>query len=237
MSASLRLYPQAWRERYGDELVALLEERPASLLDHLDLIRGALDARLHPQVRGSGATPGKESSVNQRILAIMAAAGGVVWAAGLAAWLTSPMTADGGHDTSVVVPAIAVAITLMGIAVGELGTRPGNDGSRLVGHAIAATSVVFSALILPSVWPLIIPPIFGFPVLAALAAFRGVRNGVMPTWLAIVISVGAIAAWMGFGGTTPDGAKWVGVLFGATFVLLAAQTLIAPRRPAERAVA
>ncbi len=77
MSSLLRLYPQAWRERYGDELLALLQDRPASLTDYLDLIRGALDARLHPQVRGA-ATPDKESSMNQRVLALSAAAGGVV---------------------------------------------------------------------------------------------------------------------------------------------------------------
>ena len=59
MSRFLRLYPTAWRERYGDELLALLQDQPATVTDHLDLIRGALDARLHPQVRGA-ATPDKE---------------------------------------------------------------------------------------------------------------------------------------------------------------------------------
>ena len=57
MSSLLRLYPQAWRERYGDELLALLQDRPASVTDYFDLIRGALDARLHPQVRGRRASP------------------------------------------------------------------------------------------------------------------------------------------------------------------------------------
>ena len=66
MSSLLRLYPQAWRERYGDELLALLQDRPASLTDHLDLIRGALDARLHPQVPVVAAVPDKELPVNQR---------------------------------------------------------------------------------------------------------------------------------------------------------------------------
>jgi hypothetical protein len=46
----VRLYPRAWRERYEDEFVALLEERPASVLDVYDLALGALDAWLSPQV-------------------------------------------------------------------------------------------------------------------------------------------------------------------------------------------
>lgn len=46
----VRLYPRAWRERYGEEFLALLEERPASVKDLLDVARGALDAWLRPQV-------------------------------------------------------------------------------------------------------------------------------------------------------------------------------------------
>ena len=46
----VRLYPRAWRERYEEEFVALLEERPASLFDLQDIALGALDAWLRPQV-------------------------------------------------------------------------------------------------------------------------------------------------------------------------------------------
>jgi len=48
----IRLYPQAWRERYEAEFVALLEESPTTLLDTLDLTLGALDAHLDPQTGG-----------------------------------------------------------------------------------------------------------------------------------------------------------------------------------------
>ncbi|MFN8623785.1 MAG: hypothetical protein U0869_23840 [Chloroflexota bacterium] len=48
MTALLRLYPKAWRDRYGDELEQVLAERPLGIMGTLDLIRGALDARLHP---------------------------------------------------------------------------------------------------------------------------------------------------------------------------------------------
>ena len=40
------LYPSAWRERYGDEFETLLEECLHSPLDVLDILLGALDARL-----------------------------------------------------------------------------------------------------------------------------------------------------------------------------------------------
>jgi hypothetical protein len=45
----LSLYPRAWRERYEDEFIALLEARPPDVHDKVDILRGAVDARLHPQ--------------------------------------------------------------------------------------------------------------------------------------------------------------------------------------------
>jgi hypothetical protein len=44
----LALYPEAWRERYGAEMSALLDETPASLGSTLDLLRGAVSAHLRP---------------------------------------------------------------------------------------------------------------------------------------------------------------------------------------------
>lgn len=42
----IHLYPWAWRERYGEEFEALLEHCRLSPLEVLDVIGGALDARL-----------------------------------------------------------------------------------------------------------------------------------------------------------------------------------------------
>lgn len=50
----LRLYPRLWRERYEEELLAMLEQRPISFLDGLDLLFGALDAHLHPHLGTTG---------------------------------------------------------------------------------------------------------------------------------------------------------------------------------------
>jgi hypothetical protein len=50
MSATriVALYPRAWRARYGEEFEALLEAGSLGLRDRVDLLRGALDAHLHP---------------------------------------------------------------------------------------------------------------------------------------------------------------------------------------------
>jgi hypothetical protein len=45
----IRLYPRAWRRRYGHELAELLATQPASLRTAIDLVAGAVDAWLNPQ--------------------------------------------------------------------------------------------------------------------------------------------------------------------------------------------
>lgn len=49
----LRLYPAAWRARYGEEFAAVLDSQRASVGLVLDVFAGAIDARLHPQIRVS----------------------------------------------------------------------------------------------------------------------------------------------------------------------------------------
>ena len=49
MSWMLRLYPRGWRQRYGDEVAMLIAADRPSFRLFLDLLAGALDARLNPQ--------------------------------------------------------------------------------------------------------------------------------------------------------------------------------------------
>lgn len=64
MRPILRLYPSAWRQRYGDELTDLLDEMPATPATTLDLVRGAvilhmraLIDRLAPRLVSAGGPP------------------------------------------------------------------------------------------------------------------------------------------------------------------------------------
>lgn len=51
----LSLYPEAWRERYGAEMSALLDDSPPSVSATVDLLRGALMAHLRPLAAASPA--------------------------------------------------------------------------------------------------------------------------------------------------------------------------------------
>jgi hypothetical protein len=46
----VRLYPAAWRQRYGEEFAAVLAEQRVSVGLVIDVLGGAADAWLHPQV-------------------------------------------------------------------------------------------------------------------------------------------------------------------------------------------
>jgi hypothetical protein len=56
MTRLLRLYPRAWRDRYGAEMAELLSQRTLTRADRFDLLTGALDAHLHPGLARSPGT-------------------------------------------------------------------------------------------------------------------------------------------------------------------------------------
>src|SRR5579862_4595262 len=47
----LRLYPRAWRERYEEEMLALMEQHRSTCRTCSDLLRGAWDAQLDVALR------------------------------------------------------------------------------------------------------------------------------------------------------------------------------------------
>jgi MFS family permease len=57
----LMLYPEAWRDRYGTEMSALLDETPPSVAATLDLVRGALAAHLRSLPGTAPATRARSS--------------------------------------------------------------------------------------------------------------------------------------------------------------------------------
>jgi hypothetical protein len=77
VSALVRLYPAAWRARYGAEFEALLVERPPSARDAFDIAMSALDARLSPQLPSAAGRQG--AGWGARLAGGAAIAGGLAW--------------------------------------------------------------------------------------------------------------------------------------------------------------
>ena len=122
MSALLKLYPAAWRARYGDEMAALLEARQMTPRDRVDLVRGAIDAWLHP-------------AVPSLVPAGAALLGGGCWTMVSVGVLAQPVQLDWpGYLLETVPVAILAAVSLLVAATGCL-LRAGEARSRLKAFA------------------------------------------------------------------------------------------------------
>jgi hypothetical protein len=79
MSRLVRLYPAAWRERYGDELEVLLEDRSPGPFDVADLLLGAIDAHLHLRGLDNPSEHRKGIPMSLRLAGSAAIYGGGLW--------------------------------------------------------------------------------------------------------------------------------------------------------------
>ncbi len=74
MSRLLRLYPAAWRARYEAEFAGMLAARPARRRDAIDIVLGAVDAHLHPELVGAAPQPW-----THRLPGLLAIGAGLLW--------------------------------------------------------------------------------------------------------------------------------------------------------------
>lgn len=119
----LRLYPAAWRERYGDEFLEVAGDEPLDLQGVIDVVSGAIDARLSGRVRPAGvAVKGQTGGVMLRVLKNgcrtnglrmsirdSLLAGGIIIGVTLLAVAVSFQLREAGHGV--------VAETIMGLAM------------------------------------------------------------------------------------------------------------------------
>jgi hypothetical protein len=78
MSRLVRLHPRPWRDRYEEEVLDLLDQRAFSLADRIDLVRGAIDAHVHPQLPASRSPV---QPLTHRVPGLLALAASLLWTA------------------------------------------------------------------------------------------------------------------------------------------------------------
>jgi hypothetical protein len=118
MSRLIGLYPRTWRTRYEDEFLALLSDRPPDLSDRVDIVRGAVDARLHPQPDTSSGAPERDPWPAR--MGWLTLLGGVLWIVAIFLAINGPMIVDGGgsyRDGSAALPVLLVAVFLLGVGM------------------------------------------------------------------------------------------------------------------------
>jgi hypothetical protein len=154
VSRLIRLYPRAWRVRYEAEILEVLAEQPLTLGGRIDLIRAAVDAHLHPQVRWRGPAPIRALTVDEaRLLRNVgrATVGGVLlWIAGLVIAIQGPVVVDehGSYrDGSAAVPLLLLAgLLLAGGLLGHVVRLADEAGTGRLAAALAAPVLVLYLL-------------------------------------------------------------------------------------------
>lgn len=140
MSGLIRLYPRAWRRRYGDELQSLVAARPLNASDRLDLVLGAVDAHLHPELVTREPSPDvpmrdiiSGDLLIARRLGIGAMLGAFAWTAVWVIAANGPIVQDAGgayRDGGAALPVLIVAgLLLVGGFIGHIVLLP--PGARI----------------------------------------------------------------------------------------------------------
>ena len=176
MSRIVRLYPRVWRERYLAELEDLLADRPPTLGDRLDLVRGALDAWVRPQLVGRPAGPESGLSGAHFLASAAAVIGGGLWIASALTMYAAPVSRELGYKESAGVILMAVGMAITGVAAIMIARSAGVGWSRYVG--IAAVGMLVASAMTASPWPLLVIGFFGYILAtAALGVFMARRLG------------------------------------------------------------
>jgi hypothetical protein len=201
MSWLVRIYPRAWRDRYEDEFLALLEARPPTARDLLDVVWGAVDAHLYPQ---GDVAP---QPWTHRIPGLFALIAGAMWSAVVLAfvfWYESAWT------VAILIP---LSLLLMFLSL------PGDYMASHVRQIAIALGVVGLCIVianLPYSMPTAAAGISGYLIalggLLTLAAVRA-EIGSSRRWALLVLAV-VVPAVVGFPvafglGTISDDETWV----------------------------
>lgn len=161
MSGLTRLYPKTWRDRYGHEFDALLEDTSLTLPVLADVLMGAARARVTASVAALRTHPPSAASMvatttGLRVGAVSAASAGMLWAL---TFLTGSLVEWGkyGRDLGFVLLIAAAA----GLFVAQLTMTVDWHAAR--GRALAHLGVVVSAVGMA---------VLGLALLAAMAVSR-----------------------------------------------------------------
>ena len=187
MSRLVRLYPGPWRDRYEEEFLALLEDRPPTARDMLDTILGALDAHLHPQ---GDVAP---RPWTHRLPGLFALIAGAMWSA---VFLAFVFWHESAWDVAILIPLsmllmilslpgdymaaygrqIAIALGVVGlcIVVANLPYSPPSVIAGIAGYLIAVGGLLTLAAIRAEIGPrgrwtllvlaVLLPAVIGFPI-------------------------------------------------------------------------
>jgi hypothetical protein len=235
------LFPRVWRQRYKEELLAILEVQPATLRQLIGLLYCALDAHLDPQVGGGGDFAFMEGrpSMRTRLLAAAAVGGGLVLLFGLI------ITVSDGLLIRLALFYALATVGLIGIHRRQVDRAPVPAWVAFVPALLACVISlvsVFGSLVDANL-PSIASQRFGvfaqeaFWVTSAVFGAVTLAIGILPRFAALALTIGAPLAMIGiFIGPSPELALTliarVGlILYGGSLIWLGLSVWSPPPRP------
>lgn len=231
MRRLVALYPRAWRDRYAAEFEDLLADRPMTLRDQLDIARGAIDAWIHPQVRGHRITrattaPRVGRSGGHLIGSATAVVGGgllIVAGVGMYSTRVDPDLQYKRVDVAILTLILGMALVSVAAIVRSIGSvresRPATTASVLM---------LVGALGTATPWPFLVVGLFAFTGASiAFGLIVAIRDH-----QAVGVLV-AIASLLMTGVNTEDERALLTIPVAATWILLG----LADLRPAARSIA
>ena len=217
-SLLLRCYPARWRERYGDEFEAVLEERPLGPFDVADILLGALDARLRQRRRGADIATGRSFSMSLRIGGIAAMVGAPIFVAGFVA--SSGTVGDFEIRTAailLVAGSLGLLIALVGLSAFQARVHPllswaafALPAAGTIGLILGAAGVALGRDELTDAFFLGLMTFFVGSLLFAIATFV---TGVLWRWPAVLLGAATLLALAGGG---EDGSKQTFIIAALT---------------------
>jgi hypothetical protein len=235
----LRCYPARWRARYGEEFAAVLAERPLGPFDVVDVLLGALDARLHLRRLGVADGPPGPSDMSSRIGGWAAIAGGILW---LIIFILSVSTTglEALGMALILFATILLLVALTGLSAFQARRYPRLVWAAFLVPALGALLAVMGVLGMaitgdrpflgaPSPWHVWIVGAIGMLIGSGLFAVATWRVAVLPRSGAAILALGAVTvlpvlAGVSGGFVSDDVGRVLSVLamaaFGAGWILL-----------------
>jgi hypothetical protein len=203
-SLLIRCYPARWRERYGDEFLAILEERPLGPFDVTDVLLGALDARLRSRRGRAASRSERRFSMSLRIGGYAAVVGASL--TGIVFVVTGGLANESGQAASI---ALLVALVALLVAVTGLSAFQARSDPGLVWSAFALTAIGTVAVLImgvadlagvgPDDWRAGPLPLAGLTAAlgSALFGFATYRGSVLSRKGASCVAVGPVIGILG----------------------------------------
>lgn len=195
------------------------------------LIRGALDARLHPQLAGSTRERTERStSMSDRLPGFAAIGGGLLFLVGMAIIGLAPFSAvDGSRQIELAELAIAPGLALVDVALVAASVRRRGGAWGSVDTWLVIVAVVAALLFLTG-WPGILIGFLAIVTTTLVVVARYLRRASAPPW---IIAGAVVAIALSFLANSEDERIWLLAPAGVLAVAFGLLIAIRPRSAAS----